>query len=100
MPKRYRDYLQFVDPSAQSGLEPKARLGLRALGISYRSQVEIDGVGDVDLLIGDRLTYDQVMDEWDRVIAVIRALVGRGEHRWATQHHRAGLAQSPGFLQE
>ncbi len=117
-------------------METKARLGLRALGISYRSQVAIDGVGKVDLLIGDRLvlevdgeewhsgaeayavdrerdlrlvelgysvirlTYDQVMDEWDRVIAAIRALVGRDEHRWKTRHHRAGLGPLPGFLQE
>ncbi len=136
LPKTLRAYLDFVDPSSQSGLETKARLGLRALGISYRSQVAIDGVGIVDLVIGDRLvlevdgeewhsgaeayavdrerdlrlvelgysvirlTYDQVMDEWDRIIAAIRALVGRGEHRWKTRHHRAGLGLLPGFLQE
>ncbi|MCS5733014.1 type IV toxin-antitoxin system AbiEi family antitoxin domain-containing protein [Herbiconiux daphne] len=39
-----------------------------------------------------RLTYDQVMTEWGRVIALIRALVAREEHRWSPRHRRAGLA--------
>ncbi|WP_066042609.1 type IV toxin-antitoxin system AbiEi family antitoxin domain-containing protein [Herbiconiux solani] len=39
-----------------------------------------------------RLSYDQVMGEWSRVIAVIRALVARGEHRWSARHRRDGLA--------
>lgn len=39
-----------------------------------------------------RLSYDQVMDEWGRVISLIRELVGREEHRWSLRHRRAGLA--------
>ncbi len=127
LPKKTRAYVDLVDPRAQSGLETKARLGLRALGIPFRSQAEIPGVGCVDLLVGERLvlemdgeewhsgpeayavdrerdltlvelgytvirlTYDQVMDEWPRVIAVIRARVARREHRWSARHRRAGL---------
>ncbi|MFB2585955.1 endonuclease domain-containing protein [Herbiconiux liukaitaii] len=39
-----------------------------------------------------RLSFDQVMGEWPRVIAVIRALVGRQEHRWSARHVKEGLA--------
>ncbi len=128
LPGSYRSYLDLVDPSAQSGLETKARLGLRRYNIPYRSQVKVAGVGYVDLLVGDRLvveldgrewhssdeaydedrrrdlilhergcaiirlTYDQVMGEWGRVVALIREMVGRDEHRWSPKHHKAGLA--------
>jgi len=54
----YRAYLKLVDPTAQSGLETKARLGFRRRGIRCRSQVHIAGVGFVDLLIGDRLVIE------------------------------------------
>lgn len=39
-----------------------------------------------------RLSYDQVMGEWTRVIAVIRRLVARQEHRWSPRHAKEGLA--------
>lgn len=39
-----------------------------------------------------RLSYDQVMGEWPRVIAVIRRLVARQEHRWSPRHVKEGLA--------
>jgi very-short-patch-repair endonuclease len=55
---RYRAYLDLLDPSAQSGLESKARLGFHRRGIRCRSQVLIAGVGRVDLLIGDRLVIE------------------------------------------
>ncbi|MGA1837817.1 DUF559 domain-containing protein [Herbiconiux sp. 11R-BC] len=42
-----------------------------------------------------RLTYDQVMSQWGRVVALIRELVARQEHRWSARHRRAGLAISP-----
>lgn len=44
-----------------------------------------------------RLTYDQVMDEWGRVVALIRELVGRQEHRWSARHKRAGLGSTLEF---
>jgi very-short-patch-repair endonuclease len=131
LPAKYRAYLALTDPKAASGLETKARLGLRRYNIPYRTQVEFAGVGFVDLLVGDRLvietdgrewhtkpeayaedrrrdlalvergfavlrlSYDQVMGEWDRVIGVIRALIARNEHRWSTRHLRAGLGLGP-----
>ncbi|MGD8167762.1 endonuclease domain-containing protein [Herbiconiux sp. P16] len=127
LPAKYRAYLALTDPNAASGLETKARLGLRRVNITSRSQVKIRGVGYVDLLVGDRLvvetdgrewhtkpeayaadrrrdlalaelgylvlrlSYEQVMGEWDRIVAVIRAIVARGEHRWSARHLRAGF---------
>jgi very-short-patch-repair endonuclease len=133
LPTRFRAYLDFTDANAASGLETKARLGLRRFNIASRSQVEIRGVGHVDLLVGERLvietdgrewhtkpkayaedrrrdlalaelgyavlrlSYDQVMGEWDRVVAVIRAMVARGEHRWSPRHRKAGLGSGFGL---
>ncbi|MBM7472846.1 type IV toxin-antitoxin system AbiEi family antitoxin domain-containing protein [Subtercola frigoramans] len=125
---KHRQVISLADAAAQSGLETKARLRLRALGIRYRTQVHFDGVGRVDLVVGDRLvleldgrewhsteeafaedrrrdlilneqgchvirlTYAQVMFEWQRVETLIRELVSRHEHRWTPRHRRAGLA--------
>jgi very-short-patch-repair endonuclease len=50
--------LDLVDSEAQSGLETLARLRLRGHGIRVRSQVQIDRVGRVDVLIGDRLVLE------------------------------------------
>jgi very-short-patch-repair endonuclease len=122
LPARYAGVLPLIDPRAQSGLETLCRLGLKALNIRCRSQVWIEGVGRVDLLVGDRLiietdgrrwhsgadqdridygrdlaatergylvlrlSYEQVMHDWDRVALVIRSLVARGEHRWSPRH--------------
>jgi very-short-patch-repair endonuclease len=129
LPAVYRGYLALTDARAESGTETRVRLGLRAVNIGFRVQVHIDGVGRVDILVGDRLVieadsrefhtkaddvirdkrrdlaaaergyivlrvnYAHVMDEWPRVIAVVRAMVGRGEHRWAQRHRRDGLLQ-------
>jgi very-short-patch-repair endonuclease len=134
LPEKYRAYLALSDPNAASGLETKARLGLRRYNIASRSQVKIRGVGNIDLLVGDRLvvetdgrewhqkpeayledrrrdlalaelgyvvlrlSYAQVMDEWDRVVDIIRAMVARGEHRWSARHLRAGLGAGTELL--
>jgi very-short-patch-repair endonuclease len=122
LPARCRRLLDLVDGRCQSGLETKARLGLRALNVPHRLQVPIEGVGHVDELIGDRLvleldgwewhskkrdfekdrrrdlvlarlgylvirvSYHQVSFEWHAVIATIRGVVARAEHRWAPRH--------------
>ena len=47
---------------AQSGSESIARLNIQDMGLKVRSQVWIDGVGRVDLLVGDRLVVE--VDSW------------------------------------
>jgi very-short-patch-repair endonuclease len=64
LPTKYSPYLDLVDMSAESGLETKARLRLRALGIPYRAQVRISRVGHVDLLIGERLVLELDGEAW------------------------------------
>jgi very-short-patch-repair endonuclease len=127
LPAVHRNYLELTDPRAESGTETRVRLGLRAVNIGCRVQVRLDGVGRVDILVGDRLVievdsrafhtepddvirdkrrdlaateraytvlrlnYDHVMDEWPRVLRVIRTLVARDEHRWAPRHRRGAL---------
>jgi len=50
--------LTIARSDADSGLESLVRLRLHRLGISVRTQVWIDGVGEVDFLIGDRLIVE------------------------------------------
>ena len=50
--------LALIDPSSESGGESAIRLRLRRLGVPYRSQVVIPGVGRVDFLIGNRLVIE------------------------------------------
>jgi very-short-patch-repair endonuclease len=118
MPRSRRHLIERVDPDCQSGLETRVRLLLRSKRIAFRAQADIEGVGYVDFLVGERLvievdgrafhtgeafeedrrrdfvlvargylvlrlSYRQVMDDWDRTRAGILSLVGRGEHRWA-----------------
>jgi very-short-patch-repair endonuclease len=64
LPAKYTPYLDLVDMSSESGLETKARLRLRGLGIPYRAQVRISGVGYVDLLIGERLVLELDGEAW------------------------------------
>lgn len=58
LPAKYRPLEHLVDCRSQSGLETLARIRLRALGIRVRPQVKIEGVGYVDILIGDRLVLE------------------------------------------
>ncbi len=46
------------DAKSESGTETIIRLRLHALGIHVRSQVNIQGVGRVDFLVGDRLIIE------------------------------------------
>jgi len=55
---RYRRAVQQCDTESQSGTESLVRFRLRRLGIRVRSQVFCDGVGRVDLLVGDRLAIE------------------------------------------
>lgn len=53
-----RAVLDFVGYRADSGLESLVRWRLHKLGISSVPQYRIDGVGRVDLLVGDRLIIE------------------------------------------
>ncbi|WP_432559979.1 type IV toxin-antitoxin system AbiEi family antitoxin domain-containing protein [Granulicoccus sp. GXG6511] len=116
-PKIYRRLLDRVDARAEAGTESLVRCRLARLGIKARPQVEIDGVGRVDLLVGDllvlemdsvehhtslasyrndrardgrlvtrgyrvlRLTYADVIDNWDEVQRQILVLVRARKHK-------------------
>lgn len=62
--QKHRDVVALADARSHSGLETKARLRLRALGIPYRTQVRVRGVGAVDLVVGDRLVIELDGREW------------------------------------
>ncbi|AYF98590.1 endonuclease domain-containing protein [Protaetiibacter intestinalis] len=50
--------LPLVDPLAESGFETLVRYRLLVAGILARSQVHVDGIGRLDLLVGDRLVIE------------------------------------------
>ena len=64
LPRRLRRLLARVDPKSESITESVARFRLQALGIRTRQQVEVNGVGFVDLLIGDALVIELDGKEW------------------------------------
>lgn len=58
VPRALRWLLGFARADADSGLESLIRLRLHRLGISVRTQVQVAGVGEVDIVIGDRLIIE------------------------------------------
>ncbi len=62
--RRARRILSRVDARAESGIESIVRVRLRARGVRLRTQVQIRGVGRVDLLIGDRLVVELDGRQW------------------------------------
>ncbi|MCM3780035.1 type IV toxin-antitoxin system AbiEi family antitoxin domain-containing protein [Microbacterium hydrocarbonoxydans] len=58
LPADMRWLVAFARGDADSGLESLIRLRLHRLGIDVRTQVRIDGVGEVDLVIGGRLIIE------------------------------------------
>lgn len=58
LPLSMRWLMSFARADADSGLESLTRLRLHRLGISVRTQVSIRGVGEVDLVIGERLIIE------------------------------------------
>ena len=57
LPKKYADYRDRIAP-AQSGSETRVRLLFVRRRVPVRAQAEIDGVGFVDLLVGDSLIVE------------------------------------------
>ena len=55
---RDRRLLARVDARSESGTETIVRVALRSAGVRLRPQVTIEGVGRVDMLIGDRLVVE------------------------------------------
>ena len=55
---RGRTIARALDPASESGLETLARLRLRRSQVRIRTQVVIDPVGRVDLVVGDRLVLE------------------------------------------
>lgn len=58
LPARYAVIQRLSDPAAESGPETFMRLLLRRLGVRYRCQVRIEGVGRVDFLVEDWLIVE------------------------------------------
>lgn len=58
LPEPMRWMLRFARADADSGLESLIRLRMHRVGVDMRSQVLIDGVGEVDFVIGDRLIIE------------------------------------------
>ncbi|WP_022890896.1 type IV toxin-antitoxin system AbiEi family antitoxin domain-containing protein [Agromyces italicus] len=58
VPAKHRRIVDFARWDADSGLESLLRLRLRRHRIELRSQIEIDGVGRVDFVLGDRLILE------------------------------------------
>jgi len=95
MPRRIRRLRKQLDGRAESGLETLLRLAIRAAGWTVESQVDIPGVGRVDLVIDGWLVIEADGSAWhDDHEAIERdrernaALVRRG-YRW----HRFGYDQ-------
>ena len=57
-PERLRALLEQVDPRSESITESLVRFRLQRLGLEPRIQVNISGVGRVDVLIGSRLVIE------------------------------------------
>lgn len=92
MPRRIRRLRRHLDGRAESGLETLLRMAIRAAGWTVESQVEIPGVGRVDLVIDGWLVIEADGSRWhDDHESIERdrernaALVRRG-YRW----HRFG----------
>ncbi len=58
LPLDHRWLLAFARSDADSGLESLIRLRLHRIGVMVRCQVMIEGVGEVDFVIGDRLIIE------------------------------------------
>lgn len=88
---RGRRVLALSDRRAESGIETLPRLALRSRNLRVRPQAVIDGVGRVDLLIGDRLVLELDGREWhgdfekdrarDRALVALGYLVIRASYR-------------------
>lgn len=66
VPAKYRLNLDDLDPGAESGIESIARVALRGAGLAVASQVNLAGIGRVDLLVEGRVIVEVDGREWHR----------------------------------
>lgn len=64
LPSSFASVLDEVDGRAESGLESLCRVRLSKLRVAIRTQVRIEGVGRVDLILGDRLVIESDGQHW------------------------------------
>ena len=64
LPPAFASVLDEVDGRAESGLESLCRVRLVKLRVAIRTQVRIEGVGRVDLILGDRLVIESDGQRW------------------------------------
>lgn len=58
LPQRLHELLELADDRSESGLESLLKLRLRRRGIALASQVQIEGVGRVDFVLGGRIILE------------------------------------------
>ncbi|WP_336644765.1 type IV toxin-antitoxin system AbiEi family antitoxin domain-containing protein [Microbacterium sp. USHLN186] len=73
LPRRFQALLPLVDPSAESGAETFMRLLLRAIGVPFKTQVQLPGVGRVDFVVAGWLIIEcdsrEFHEGWDQQVA-------------------------------
>lgn len=104
MPRRVRRLRRHLDAAAESGLESVLRYAIRAESWRVESQVRIDGVGRVDLVIDGWLVIEADGSAWhddhesvDRDRERNAAIVRLG-YRWHRFGHRQILRDLPGCI--
>lgn len=92
---RARKLLKWFDPSAESGLETLVRTRLLRRGVNVRTQVKIPGVGQIDMIVGDRLAVECDGGEFHngpksrgRDYARDRRLIALGYHPVRLSYHQ------------
>ncbi len=58
LPQRLHELLDLADDRSESGLESLLKLRLRRCGIALAAQVQIEGVGRVDFVLGGRIILE------------------------------------------
>lgn len=58
LPARLHELLDLADDCSESGLESLLKLRLRRIGITLAAQVQIEGVGRVDFVLGGRIILE------------------------------------------
>lgn len=64
LPPRFQTVPDEADSRSESGLETFCRVRFVPMGLPVRTQVHIPGVGNVDMVIGDRIVVEADGKEW------------------------------------